>query len=63
MLFRFLAFGILLALLYRLLRNMLGPLLARMAGMGPDPGATRTPPSSELDDTKIQDADFRDLNN
>ena len=62
MLFRFLAFGLLLALVYRFLRNLFGPLLMQLFGGGPEPGDTRTPSSPERDETKIRDAEFRDLN-
>lgn len=62
MLFRFLAFGILLALVYRSLRNQFGPLLTRLFGEGQAPGGAQDPPSPELDESQIRDAEFRDLN-
>ncbi len=63
MLFRFLAFGILLALVYRFFRNLFGPLLMQMFRAGPEQSDRQAPSSPELDETRIQDAEFRDLNN
>ena len=65
MLYRLFMFGLLIALLFRLIRGLLGTVLSRLfQGPAPDAnGQTQEKPSLDLDETQIRDAEFRDLEN
>ena len=65
MLFRLFMFGLLIVLLFRLIRYLFGTFLSSfiLHDSTDTRGRTQKDPPPELDETQIQDAEFRDLEN
>ncbi len=65
MLYRLFMFGMLLALLFRLIRGLLGTVLRYLFqyNAADANGQTQKKTSIDLDETQIRDAEFRDLEN